>query len=82
MDADSAAPMSGRDPDTASAPAAINPSQSSEEPKSSPVPSMSGALPVGDVKDSAKDTDEGEGMRIVWSTSLCNTAVPLHRCSD
>jgi hypothetical protein len=62
MDGDSAAPTSGRDPDTASAPAAMIPAQSSEEPKSSPVPSMSGALPSGDVNDSTKDTDQVEGM--------------------
>jgi hypothetical protein len=81
MEGDSAASTSGRGPDTASAPAAINPSQSSEEPKSSPAPSMSGALPAGDVKNSAKDTDEGEGMQIIWSTSF-SCAPPLYNRTD
>ncbi len=60
MEGESSAPTNGR-PDNASAPVAANPSQPSEEPKSSPVPSMSGALQGGDVKDSSKTTEEAEG---------------------
>lgn len=61
MEVDSNAPTNGG-PDSASAPAAAKPSQPSEELKSSSVPSMSGALQGGDVKDSSKITDEAESM--------------------
>ncbi len=61
MEADSTAPMSSS-PDTA-APAPANPSQNVEDTKPNPVPSMSGALPVGDVKDSAEIAEDvGGGM--------------------
>lgn len=45
-----------------SAAAADNPPQAPEEQQSSPVPSMSGALQGGDVKDLSKATDDNEGM--------------------
>jgi hypothetical protein len=68
MEVESSAPTNGS-PNTASAPAAANPSQTSEEPKSSPVPSMSGALQGEDAKDGLTNTDEAEGKR---STSHLN----------
>jgi hypothetical protein len=79
MDGDSTAPTNSRGPDTASAPAAMNPSQSSEEPKSSPVTSMSGALQPGDLKDGAKDVADGDSMRITSSSSFQLVQV---RCAD
>lgn len=48
---------------SASAPAAANPSPASKESNSSPVPSMSGALEGEDVKGILEATDEAEGIR-------------------
>jgi hypothetical protein len=63
MEDESSSPTSGA-PNNVSAPVGVHPSQSSEEPKSSPVPSMSGALQGGDVDDDPKTADEDEGMRL------------------
>ncbi len=61
MEVDSAAPANSC-LDTASAPAPANPSQTIEDTKTNHVPSMSGALPAGDVKDSAEDAEDVGGM--------------------
>ena len=68
MEDNSDAPMNGG-LNSASGPAAANPSQTSEEPKSSPVASMSGALQAEDAKDSPKSTDDAEGTCI--TNPLC-----------
>lgn len=68
METDSNAPTSSG-PNTATAPAPANPPQTADETNSSPVHSMSGALPAADVTDSPEDAEDVGGMHTTDSLS-------------
>lgn len=66
--------------------AALNLPQASEEPKSSPVPSMSGALQGEDAKDVSTAADDAEGTSTMAPPVLCvflvlTANVPQNRIS-
>lgn len=61
MEGDSSVLANGSS-NTSPVPVVADVNQTSEESKSSPIPSMSGALQGGDVNESLKTADEADGM--------------------